>query len=221
MMSFANRPVKISSRGEHPPGVGLRPGDVDEVVQKHVWARSAHEVGERVEVVVVHHHHRLLAALELLDHGPREILVDDVVAELERLDLGPADVGRVGEIPQVVLDEPQHRVGEHVVEAVVRLWVAVDEAHLQLPPRGGGHRERAPAVSARDLHVVLAHRRGDPHRLAVGGQTGQRRHQTARTALHLSPRLEGHRPPIGHQHQRGAQCRCLAHDSRSSLKIRR
>ena len=135
-------------RRQHPPGVRLRPGDVDEVVQEHVRARAAHEVGQRVEVVVVDHHDRLVHALELLHHRPREVLVDDVVAELERLDLLAADVRRVGQIPQVVLDEPQHRVGEHVVEAVVRLRVGDDQPHLELAARRRAHRERAPAVGA-------------------------------------------------------------------------
>ena len=211
MMSFASSPVKISSRmrdGQHPPGVRLRPGDVDEVVQEHVRARSAHQVGQRVEVVVVHHHHRLARALQLLHHRPREVLVDGVVAELERLDLLAADVRRVGEVPQVVLDEPQHRVGEHVVEAVIRLGVAHHQAHLELAARRRAHREGAPAVLARDLRVVLVHRRGDPDRVAVGGQPGQRRHQAARAALHLAARLERDRPPVAHQHQRSSLCRC-------------
>ena len=79
-------------RGQHPPRVRLRPGDMDEVVQEHIRARATHEVGERVEVVVVHHHHRLARPLQLLHHGAREVLVDDVVAKLERLDLVAADV---------------------------------------------------------------------------------------------------------------------------------
>ncbi len=64
-----------------------------------------------------------------------------------------ADVRGVGQIPQVVLDEPQHRVREHVVEAVVRLRVARHQAHLELLARGGAHGERAAAVGAGDLDV--------------------------------------------------------------------
>ncbi len=55
----AREDLLADPRGQHPPRVRLRPGDVDEVVQEHVRARAAHEVGQRVEVVVVHHHHRL------------------------------------------------------------------------------------------------------------------------------------------------------------------
>ena len=57
----AREDLLADPRRQHPPGVGLRPGDVDEVVQEDVRAGFAHQVGERVEVVVVDHHDRLLA----------------------------------------------------------------------------------------------------------------------------------------------------------------
>ena len=60
---------------QHAPGVGLRPRDVDEVVQEDVGPRAPHERRQRVEVVVVDHHDRLVVALDLLDdrgaRGPR------------------------------------------------------------------------------------------------------------------------------------------------------
>ena len=115
--------VLADARREHAPRVGLRPRDVDEVVQEDVRPRAAHEVGERVEVVVVDHHHRLGVVAELVHDRAREVFVDDVVAELERLDLLASDVRRVREVPEVVLDEPQHGIREDVVEAVVRLGV--------------------------------------------------------------------------------------------------
>ena len=203
----AREDLLADPRGQHAPGVRLGPGDVDEVVQEHVRARAAHEVGERVEVVVVDHHDRLCGALDLLHDRPREVLVDDVVAELERLDLLAADVRRVREVPQVVLDEPQHRVREHVVEAVVGVRVADHQPHLVLAAGGRAHREGPSAVLARDLGVVLVHRRGDPDRLAVGGQPGERRHEPARAALHLAAGVEGDRAAVAHQHERSPLCR--------------
>ena len=119
--------------------------------------------------------------------------------------------GRVGEVPQVVLDEPQHRVGEHVVEAVVGLRVAHHQPHLELAAGRRLHRERPSPVPFRGLGVVLVHRRGDPDRVAVRGEAGERRHQAARAALDLAVRVEGHRPAVGHQHQRDPPCRCVAH----------
>jgi hypothetical protein len=106
-------------RRQDAPGVRLRPRDVDEVVQERVGAGAAHELGQRVEVVVVNHHDRIVDVGDLVDDDAGEILVDDVVAELEGFDLVAADVRRVRQVPEVVLDEPQHRVGEDVVEAVV------------------------------------------------------------------------------------------------------
>ena len=70
------------------------------------WCRNASgrarrtSCGQRVEVVVVDHHDRLVDALDLLDDGDREVLVDDVVAVLERLDLVAADVRRVATGPR-------------------------------------------------------------------------------------------------------------------------
>ena len=78
-----------------------------------------------------------------------EVLVDDVVAVLERLDLVAADVRRVGEVPEVVLDEPQHRVGEDVVEAVVGLGVARRRA-------APGTRRPPASATANGLAAVLA-----------------------------------------------------------------
>jgi hypothetical protein len=99
------------------------------MVQERVRPGAPDHRRQRVELVVVDHHDRLVDPVDLLEHRLREVLVDDVVAVLERLDLVAADVRGVGEVPEVVLDEPQHRVGEDVVEAVVGLVVGLDEAH--------------------------------------------------------------------------------------------
>jgi hypothetical protein len=191
---------------------------VDEVVQEDVGTRAANEVRQRVEVIVVDHHDRLAHVLELLDDRAREVFVDDVVAELEGLDLLAADVRGVRQVPQVMLDEPQHRVGEHVVEAIVGLGIADHQAHLVVAAAGRRHGKRPAAVLARDLGVVLAHRRGDPDRFAVRGQPRERRHQTSGPALYLAVRVKGDRSAVAHEHQRNLLC---AHDSFSSLKIRR
>ena len=91
------------------------------------------------------HDHRLVLAVDLLQHGVGQVLVDDVVAELERLHLVAADVRRVAQVPQVVLDEPEHRVGEDVVEAVVGVGVRGHEAHADVA-----------AVRRRDLEGLAA-----------------------------------------------------------------
>ncbi len=217
----AREDLLADSARQHPPGVGLRPGDVDEVMQERVRARPPDQPGEGVEVIVVDHHDRLLGSLELLHDGFREVLVDDVVAELEGLDLLAADVGGVGEIPQVVLDEPQHRVGEDVVEAVVCVGVGGHQADLVLAASWSVHGEGVTAVLARDLGVLVGHRGGDPDRFAMGGEARQCRDQAAGAALDLPVGVKGDRSAVAHQQQRRPLCRHLAHASFSSVKIRR
>ena len=110
-------------RGQHAPGVRLAPRDMHEVVEEHIRADAPDQSRQGVQVIVVHHHDGPLESLDLVHHRPREVLVDRVVTELERLGLVAPDVRRIREIPQVMLDEPQHRVRGDVVEAVVRVGV--------------------------------------------------------------------------------------------------
>ena len=158
--------------GQHAPGVRLRPGDVHEVVQERVGALAADHPGQRVELVVVDHDHRLVLAVDLLQHGVRQVLVDDVVAELERLDLVAADVRRVALVPQVVLDEPEHRVGEDVVEAVVGVARPRPRSgrgtRRRAAPRPRRPRRRAPRTPARP--APSWRRRSRPRR---GGRRGR------------------------------------------------
>ena len=191
---------------EHAPGVRLRPRDVHEVVQEGVRPRAADHRRQRVELVVVDHDDRLVDAVDLLEHRLGEVLVDDVVAELERLDLVAADVRGVALVPEVVLDEPEHRVGEDVVEAVVGLRVGGDEAHAELAavraPRSRTPGRRAPRP---DLDVALGHRRRDPDRVAMRGEADQRGRETAGPALDRAVLLVGDRPAVGDQHERCAR----------------
>ena len=189
-------------RRQHPPGVRLAPRDVDEVRHERVRACAADQRRQRVEVVVVDHHDRALDPLDLLEHRARQILVDDVVAELERLGLVAADVRGVGQIPQVVLDEPQHRVGDDAVEAVVGIGVGGDQLDAVLGPVRALDRERMAAVPAGHRDVAVAHRRGDPGDLTVPREAHQRGHQAAGAALRLAVGLERHRAAVGDEDQR-------------------
>ena len=189
-------------RRQHAPGVRLGPRDVHEVVQERVRPRAPHHPGQRVELVVVDHHDRLVEPLDLVQHRLGEILVDDVVAELERLDLVAADVGRVALVPQVVLDEPEHRVGEDVVEAVVGLGVGRDEADAELAAVGRLDLERLAAVLLGDLtsRSVIADAIQTASRCER--EADQRRGQPAGAALGRAVLLVGDRPAVGHEHER-------------------
>ncbi len=132
--------------------------------------------------------------------------VDGLVAEVPGVELLLADVRRVGEVPEVVLDEPEDRVGDHVVEAVVGLGVAADQQHAVVD---AVDRELDGAAAfLGDGHVLVGHRRGDPERVAVGDQAGQRRDQPAAAAAHgaLSPlvKLKLGRASVGDDYQRVA-----------------
>ena len=176
--------------GQDAPGVRLRPGDVDEVVEEDVGPRRADQRRTGVEVVVVDHHERLV-------RGPRsrrarrsrEVVVDPLVAVLPGLALLDADVRHVRQVPQVVLDEPEDRVRDHVVEAVVGVGVGRDQPDLVGDPVDLDL-EPARRPLAAHLDVLLGHRRRDPERVALRSRPGQRRHEAAAAAAHR----RAHRP---------------------------
>ena len=125
-------------RGQHAPVVALRPGDVHELVQERAGTGGAHVGGDEVELIVVQQHQRVApvgrAAREahLIDHGLRELPVHHHVAGLPGVHLLGADVRVPAEVPEVVLDEPQHRVGHDVVVLVVGLGRRGDVPHAVL-----------------------------------------------------------------------------------------
>ena len=184
---------------QHPPAVGLGPGDVDEVVQEGVRAPLADHPRRRVEVVVVQHHQRVVPAVDLGDDGVGDVAVDRLVAVVPGVALLLADVRRVGEVPEVVLDEPEDRVGDHVVEAVVGGRVAADHADAVVDPVEL-ELDRPALGLLGDGDVLVGHRRGDPDRVAVGDQPREGGDEAAAAApqrpLTVLAALELQRPPI-------------------------
>ncbi len=128
------------------------------------------------------HHQRLAVVGDRLQHRLGDVAVDHRVALVPGVGLLLADVGRVGEVPEVVLDEPQDRVGDHVVEAVVGDGLALDQEHV-VGDAVELERDRLAVGLAGDGDVLVGHRRGDPERAAVGDQAGERGHQPAAAAL--------------------------------------
>ena len=150
--------------------------------RKHVGPRLADQRRAGVEVVVVEHHQGLGVALDRPEHGRRDVGVDDPVALVPGIGLLLADVGSVGEVPEVVLDEPQDRVGDHVVEAVVGRSGRSRPAGPRSRPRRARPRTGLAARLAADGDVLVGHRRGDPERPAMGDQPAQRRDQAPAAA---------------------------------------
>ncbi len=151
-------------------------------MQEGVGALLADHPRSGVEVVVVEHHQRLLLPLDLLHHRRGDVGVDLLVALVPGVELLLADVRRVGEVPEVVLDEPQDRVRDDVVEAVVGARVGLDHRHPVVDPVDV-EGDRA-AFLFGDDDVLFGHRRGDPEGVAVGDQAGERRDQAAAAAAH-------------------------------------
>jgi hypothetical protein len=156
---------------------------VDEVLQERVGPLLPDLRRTRVEVVVVEHHERLGVIRDRAQYGLGDVVVHHLIALVPGLDLLLADVRRVREVPQVVLDEPQDRVGDDVVEAVVCERVRLHQQDLVLDAIELD-RDRLAARLALDLGVLLGHRRRDPKRLPVGHQPRQRGNQPAAAATH-------------------------------------
>jgi hypothetical protein len=164
-------------RREHAPVIGLGPRDVHEEVQECIRGVLADGRRRGVQVVVVQHHDRVGVLAQHVQHGIRELPVGHEVPLAPRLQLLHADVGDVREIPQIVLDEPQHGVGDHVVVPLVHLGIDHDE-----PPRGVDAitRDGECAVShGGHAGIAILDGGGDPHGGHQVDEPGERRHEPA------------------------------------------
>ncbi len=172
--------------GEDAPGVALRPRDVDEVAQRRVGDPLANEPRREVEVVVVQEERGVGLALELLDRGRGEGPVDgDVPVTPGALQL-VVDVRGACQRPEVVLEEPQRRIRDHVVEALVGQLVVGDETQAVARAVARGLVDRSPGL-LRHEPVLVGHRARDPGHLVVRDEAAQRRHEPAAAAPHDPP----------------------------------
>ncbi len=189
---------------EEAPVVGVRPGDVDEELDQRVGDRAANRRRRQVEVVVLQQDHRRPAGTpRLVHHRLGEQLVH------HRVPLAPGavrlaiDVRRARGVPQVVLHEPEQRVGDHVVIALVGFRVGGHELQPVAEARPGLLDRRAVRLR-RALAVACAHRRRHPDRVRQPADRAHRRHHAARAALRAQPpagRPVLDRPAVGRDHQ--------------------
>ena len=160
------------------PVVGLRPRDVEEVRRHDVGPRFPHQARREVQVVVVEEDRRVGLAVELLHRRSGQRLVDRHVPVAPGLVQLRPEVRRGAQAPEVVLQEPERRVRQHVVEAVVGGWIVRDEPQ---PIRRAVRRllaERA-VLLGRDCSVLLGHRARHPGHVVVGKQAAEGRHDPA------------------------------------------
>ena len=133
---------------EHRPRVRADPRDVREVRDARLGPRRTDERRDEVEVVVLDEDRRVRETVELLDDGRRKrpVCLDVALAP------GRAEVGSgiLLQVPQTVLDEPQHGVRDHAVEAPVHLGVVRHQAQRERRARrrllraaSGSRRSRA------------------------------------------------------------------------------
>ena len=96
---------------QHFPVLRRWPGDMHEVLDDRAVQLLADQFGHEVELIVVNHHERAAGqASRHIDHLARDLFVDLDVSVLPGPVNAAVDDGLMGQVPQVVLDEPQDRV---------------------------------------------------------------------------------------------------------------
>ena len=196
--SFASRPSWISrtiSGGSACQASGSGQGMWTKCESAASGTSLANEPRSEIQVVVVEEHGRVGPAVELLADRVREGAVHG------RVGVPRGNVDRIGQLGQRVLDEPQRRIRDDVVEAVVDLGVVRNEAKaaafgLERPSR----RRRA---------VLLGQGARNPGDVVAVEQAGEHRDETAGAApgdpmsVLVAGKLD--RPPVRDDDQRTAR----------------
>src|SRR5581483_1096619 len=141
--------------GQDAPVVWAGPGDVGEVEDGGFRQALSHVGGGQIEVVVLQHDVGSGAAAGCFDNGLGEGLVDADVAVVPGLVDRTADVRGTGGVPHEMLQEPEQRVGEGVIEALVDGARHLHEVDVDL--------------RIRQLHGAAGQLRGAPVAFRHGG----------------------------------------------------
>ena len=162
--------------GQDLPVLGGWPGDVDEVLEPHLGHALAHHPRHQVELIVLDQdERRAVARLRLPDDAVGEHPVDRHVAVPPGVAGGGVHHGLPREVPEVMLDEPEQRVADHVVVEVVGLGAGLDKRH---PVVGPIRRPQLGGIAASGEAAILLVARGrDPEGVGLGGERRERRHQ--------------------------------------------
>ena len=165
---------------------------------------GADALGRGVEVVVVEHHDPVGVVRQLLVDRLGEGGVGGQVAVLPGVLLLAAQVGRVAEVPEVVLDEPQHRVGDHVVVGVVGVVVDRHEAAPGVRAQPGSSKLPSPARRRPPRRPRRWRPRSRARASARSGPSARSRARPLALALEVAvrPAREGHGAAVRDQDQR-------------------
>ena len=117
------------------------------MLDAHVGPLLANEPGHAVHLIVLHEHdRRFVGALHLGEHAVGDEPVHLHVAVLPRPVDRLVDDRFAGEVPEVVLDEPEQRIRDDVVVEVVCLVGRLDEGDLDRRAVVGGELGRIAAL---------------------------------------------------------------------------
>jgi hypothetical protein len=158
--------------------------------------------GHEVELIVLQEHGGPAAAgLHLLGHRVGDALVHGGVPGLEGVHEDAVDVRGVGQVPQVVLDEPEQGVGDDAVVLPLRLGIELDHARPQGAPLVDG--EGAAPVLPAHGHVLLGEGGAHPDGVVeLRGETGEGGDEAAAAPgggpRPVGPALELDRAPVRH-----------------------
>ena len=153
----------------HVPILRRGPGDVDEVLYHSVGHALADEFGHQVQVVIVaDDDRRLLQGPGLFDHRIGECLVHWDITRFPGVVHGGIDVGVVGRVPHVVLQEPEERVAQDIVILVVDPPGSYHVTQIDLVAGERGSQVGGLAVAGNDP-VSFAHGAGHPGELEFLG----------------------------------------------------
>jgi hypothetical protein len=194
--------------GQNAPENRLRPRDVHEVRERGIGPRVPDDARCEVQVVVVEEHRGVGLRLELGKDCLGERLVDGDIAIVPGVMEPRSDVRRVRQRPQIMLQEPQRRVGHDVVEPVVRRRVVRDEPQPIRRAVACDLVDRVTTCLVGDDAVLIRHRARDPRHVVVRDEAPQRRDETPasapRHAISLLVPPEGHRAAVGDDDQLSA-----------------
>ena len=178
-----------------------RPRDVGEVADQRARPALPDERRRQVQVVVVQHDARLRVVAGLGQRGPREGLVDRHVAVVPGAQRGGVDHRPRGQLPHLVLQEPEQGIGDHAVGRLVHR--SLDRREAQ--PHLAGQRlvDQGRLVDAQP--VAVAERRRQPGQRHVLADLRQGGHQAAAAASRpqaaIGPEAEGDRAAVGGDQQ--------------------